>query len=65
MRPIEKLWRSYLRGFIPRGGGQIQIRETRMAFYAGAQALFNLVRHPLTEIASELEEFRSETEAEQ
>ena len=43
MRPIEKLWRSYLLDVVPKNAAEIQIRETRRAFYAGAAALFNSI----------------------
>lgn len=51
MRHIEKGWNSY-RALLPKDAGEVQIKETRQAFYAGAAILFEslmLVLDPGTE----------------
>ena len=37
---IEQAWLSYSDNVIPKGAPAVQLQETRRAFYAGAQALF-------------------------
>jgi hypothetical protein len=37
---IREAWERYRRDVIPEGAGEVQLRETRLAFYGGAQALF-------------------------
>jgi len=37
---IESAWNSYQRQVLPTSAGDIQRTETRLAFYAGAAALF-------------------------
>lgn len=39
MKLIETAWQDYLAKVIPAGAGQIQITESRRAFYAGAHCL--------------------------
>lgn len=37
---IEAGWDSYRRMCVPPDAGEVQVRETRQAFYAGASVLF-------------------------
>jgi hypothetical protein len=66
---LAEAWRSYERNVLPRDAPRAERRETRIAFYAGAQALLNLARHGggeravaerLDELAMELGEFAAE-----
>lgn len=46
---IETGWQGY-RALLPDSAGEVQIRETRQAFFAGATVLFEfLMRHGLDE----------------
>lgn len=70
MRYIEKGWNSY-RALLPKEAGEVQIRETRQAFYGGAAILFESIMMMLdpgaepteadmqrmTDIQNELREF--------
>lgn len=38
MKPIEKLWEGYRKMVIPKDAPDIQIRECKQAFFAGAAA---------------------------
>lgn len=42
-RPIRDLWQSYRHEVLPPEAGESQIRETRRAFYGGAQALLSAI----------------------
>jgi hypothetical protein len=42
-RLIELAWLSYQRDVIPRNAPEVQVTESRRAFYAGAQALFHTI----------------------
>ncbi len=42
-RTVAEAWVSYERDVIPAAAGPKQRKETRLAFYAGAQALLGLV----------------------
>ena len=43
-RDIEGQWLEYHLRVIPSNASRTQVRETRRAFYAGAEAMFTLVR---------------------
>lgn len=43
-RMIERGWKSYAR-LIPDGADDVQIAETRQAFYAGAAIIFEALAH--------------------
>lgn len=71
MKYIEKGWDSYRKLLVEAGAGEIQIKETRQAFFAGAAVLFESIMRGLdpgdeetendmqrmTDIANELHEF--------
>lgn len=42
-RSLADEWRDFERRILPQGAGPIQLLETRRAFYAGAQTMFNLI----------------------
>lgn len=46
MKYIEKCWDSY-RALLPKDAGEVQIRETRQAFYGGAAILFEAIMRTL------------------
>jgi len=39
MRVIEAVWESYQRNVIPKGAGEVQVQETRRAFFAGMASM--------------------------
>lgn len=43
MKVIERAWRTYLAGVVPKDAGPAQLAETRQAFYAGASILFSVM----------------------
>ncbi|MGH9462032.1 MAG: hypothetical protein ACRD1X_12485 [Vicinamibacteria bacterium] len=43
MKVIETAWLSYLRQCVPPGAAEIQVRETKKAFYAGAGCLLDSI----------------------
>lgn len=43
MKHIEELWLSYKDEVLPPGTSEVQISETRNAFYAGAGSLFKVI----------------------
>jgi hypothetical protein len=45
MPMLAEAWRSYERNVLPSDAAKDRRRETRLACYAGAQALLNLVCH--------------------
>lgn len=47
-RPIERQWRSFLERVLPAQAGEVQRREMKRAFYAGAQALYGTLMGGLT-----------------
>lgn len=47
--PIAGGWAVYLRTIMPKDAGPVQISETQKAFYAGAQHLYSMIMHGLTE----------------
>jgi len=55
VKRIAELWDSYAEEVLPRSAGAVQRAETRRAFYAGANALFEAFIDGLTE-GSEAEE---------
>lgn len=73
-RTIAEQWRSYEREVLPPTAGQLQRQETRRSFYAGAQAMVEIVLHgvsdepemtdddeqPLTRLHAELEQFAAD-----
>ena len=46
MKYIEKGWNSY-RALLPKDAGEVQIRETRQAFYGGAAIMFEAMMRML------------------
>ncbi|TFH40740.1 MAG: hypothetical protein E4H01_16075, partial [Lysobacterales bacterium] len=40
MKLIERAWQSYRVNVVPHDAGEVQLKETRNAFYAGAAILF-------------------------
>lgn len=40
MKPIERGWQSYRRMVVPPDAPDVQVKECRQAFYAGAAILF-------------------------
>jgi hypothetical protein len=56
MKRIEKLWIEYCDHLVPLGASTVQLRETKKAFYAGAQSL-------LAEIVTMLDPGLEPTEA--
>lgn len=46
-KPIQKAWQSYERLVLPSNAPEIQRRETRQAFYAGAAVLFEALMRGL------------------
>lgn len=46
MKYIEKGWNSY-RTLLPKDAGEVQIRETRQAFFGGAAILFEAMMRML------------------
>ena len=47
MRRLETEWASYRTAVVPKDAGEIQVEETRRAFYAGAAALYSVVMRML------------------
>lgn len=45
-RYIARGWESYRRMVVPADAGEVQINETRQAFYAGASILFTALTSP-------------------
>ena len=43
MRIIEKMWIGYRDTIISKDAGELQIKETRQAFYSGATVLFTIL----------------------
>jgi len=43
MKYIEKAWEEYRRMVLPASVSEVQLTETRKAFYAGASILFSLI----------------------
>ena len=43
MKIIERAWQSYLRGVVPKDASNLQIKETRRAFYSGSAILFSVM----------------------
>lgn len=60
---IAQMWESYRRAVVPRDAPDVQIQETRRAFYAGCQAFFAECSKPGVELPhyhawqNELQEF--------
>jgi hypothetical protein len=48
MNHIEKIWREFEQRCVPAAAAQVQRREMRRSFYAGASALFSLVMRELS-----------------
>lgn len=46
---IERSWQSYRRMVVPADAGDVQINETRQAFFAGASILFTALIHGVSE----------------
>ncbi len=44
MNTIQSHWEDYRRRVLPKDAGPVQIRETQMAFYAGAWAVFRILK---------------------
>ena len=44
-------WASYDRNVLPATAGDVQRKETRRAFYAGAQALVEVLTHGISDAA--------------
>ena len=47
---VATLWQSFESQCVPTGAGAVQRRETRMAFYSGACAIFGLITGPLADM---------------
>ena len=47
-KTIADLWQSYNELVIPKNAGEIQIKETQQAFYAGACSLFTAIMNSLS-----------------
>lgn len=74
---IEQGWQSYRKLLVDSGAGEVQIKETRQAFFAGAAVLFHSIMQGLdpgeeetdndmqrmTDIANELTEFGQKLDA--
>ena len=43
MNTIQQMWEGYKKDTIPKDASEIQIREMRNSFYAGAASTFNLI----------------------
>jgi hypothetical protein len=52
-RPIKRLWNSYRELVVPADAPDVQLRETRQAFYAGAAALLTAVNECLLDPGDE------------
>jgi hypothetical protein len=50
-RTIAEQWNEYRSRVMPRTVGETQLRETRRAFYAGAQALQQVMTHGVSDEA--------------
>lgn len=67
---IDKLWQTY-RAVLPAAAGHAQILETKRAFFAGTQAMWDAVMGPLLDAGDEptendmlrMAEIQSELEA--
>jgi hypothetical protein len=44
---IQKQWESFIAAVLPDGGPDVQIREMRRAFFAGAVSLFHTINNIL------------------
>jgi hypothetical protein len=53
MNEIETAWRSYAAEVIPPGAPEVQLSETRRAFYAGVFSLLEIVKVLGTDAVSE------------
>lgn len=42
MRTLKDGWRGYLRNVVPNDAGEVQIKETEAAFFAGSFVTMNL-----------------------
>ena len=42
-KTIEEYWVEYAKNVLPKDAGQIQCRETEIAFYGGVKALMNIL----------------------
>ena len=47
MKRLEQEWLSYRAKVIPAGAGEVQVEESRRAFYAGAASLYGVVMNML------------------
>ncbi len=56
MKTVAELWQSYANDVLPKHASATQRRETRRAFYAGAQAFFGAIVAGLSEGAEPTEE---------
>jgi hypothetical protein len=43
MNTIQSQWEAYVHNVIPEAAGDVQILETRMAYYAGAMAVLAIL----------------------
>lgn len=46
MKYIERGWLSYRAMVVPADAGEVQVNETKQAFYAGASILFTTLMQP-------------------
>lgn len=46
MKYIERGWLSYRELAVPADAGEVQVKETKQAFYAGASILFTTLMQP-------------------
>jgi hypothetical protein len=53
MNTIKDQWESYKKDVLPKDAPQIQIRETRIAFYAGVHVTLLFMRDTLTQMSDE------------
>lgn len=45
MKTIQEVWLSFLKQVVPASAGMVQRAETKVAFYAGATAMFGLMKN--------------------
>jgi hypothetical protein len=78
MKLIERAWALYRRRVMPVGAQDVQVRETRKAFYAGASVLFTVLVNGVSDsdeptkgdmdlmegLQAEIDEFGQELDAE-
>lgn len=71
MKYIQQGWESYRKLLVESGTGEVQIKETRQAFFSGAAVLFEVIMRGfdpgpeetendmqrMTDVANELHEF--------